>query len=508
MSFRSLLNEKFREALRSTLPIVGIVLLLCFTIAPIPSSLLMTFVVGAMLLIVGIAFFTLGADTAMTPIGNKVGAQMTSSHKLWLIILGSFVLGAIITISEPDLQVLANQVPAIPNAVLIGAVAVGVGLFLVVAMLRILFAIRLSWLLVCFYVVIFALAAFVPADFWAVSFDAGGVTTGPMTVPFIMALGVGVSSIRSDSKAGGDSFGLVALSSVGPILAVLVLGLCFPGEGSYEPISLPEVDWSNQLARIFVAALPHYAKEVGIALAPIVVFFLLFHFLCLHLERRPFVKILVGLGYTYVGLVLFLTGVNAGFMPVGYYLGKLIAGLEYRWVLIPIAMVIGYFIIDAEPAVHVLNRQVEEITAGSIPASAMRTSLAVGMAVSLALAMIRVLTGLPILYILVPGYALALGLSFFVPDIFTSIAFDSGGVASGPMTATFLLPFAMGACETVGGLDRVVTDAFGVVAMVAMTPLITIQILGLAYRIRTSRAEKRAQAALLAFGPDDELITL
>ena len=504
----SLLHDKLREALSATLPIVGIVYLLCFTIAPIPSSLLMTFTIGAALLIAGTALFSLGAETAMQPIGSKAGAEMTRSHKLWLVVLGSFVLGAIITISEPDLQVLANQVPAIPNGVLIGVVAVGVGLFLVVAMLRILFAVRLSWLLIGCYVLVFALAALAPQDFLAVSFDAGGVTTGPMTVPFIMALGIGVSSIRSDQRAEGDSFGLVALSSVGPILAVLLLGLFFPGEGAYQPVVMPEVDLSRQLIWVFVTALPHYAKEVGMALAPIAVFFLLFHFFRLKLDRRPFVKILVGLGYTYVGLVLFLTGVNAGFMPVGYYLGNLIGGMRANWILIPLAMVIGWFIINAEPAVAVLNRQVEEITAGSIPARAMRLALAIGMALSLALAMVRVLTGLPILYILVPGYAIALGLSFFVPEVFTSIAFDSGGVASGPMTATFLLPFAMGACEAIGGPDRVVTDAFGVVAMVAMTPLITIQVLGLYYRIRTERAERSARAALLAFGPDDELISV
>ena len=504
----SLLHDKLREALSATLPIVGIVYLLCFTIAPIPSSLLMTFTIGAALLIAGTALFSLGAETAMQPIGSKAGAEMTRSHKLWLVVLGSFVLGAIVTISEPDLQVLANQVPAIPNGVLIGVVAVGVGLFLVVAMLRILFAVRLSWLLIGCYVLVFALAALAPQDFLAVSFDAGGVTTGPMTVPFIMALGIGVSSIRSDQRAEGDSFGLVALSSVGPILAVLLLGLFFPGEGAYQSVVMPEVDLSRQLIWVFVTALPHYAKEVGMALAPIAVFFLLFHFFRLKLDRRPFVKLLVGLGYTYVGLVLFLTGVNAGFMPVGYYLGNLIGGMRANWILIPLAMVIGWFIINAEPAVAVLNRQVEEITAGSIPARAMRLALAIGMALSLALAMVRVLTGLPILYILVPGYAIALGLSFFVPEVFTSIAFDSGGVASGPMTATFLLPFAMGACEAIGGPDRVVTDAFGVVAMVAMTPLITIQVLGLYYRIRTERTERSARAALLAFGPDDELISV
>lgn len=499
---RSKLREKIKEALTSVVPITAIVLLLCFTVSPIPSSLLLAFVLGAVLLIVGIAFFTLGADTAMAPIGSKAGAGITKSKKLWLIILVSLLLGIIITISEPDLQVLANQVPGIPNAVLIGAVAAGVGVFLVIAMLRILIGIRLSYLLIGFYAIIFILAFFVPKNFWAIAFDAGGVTTGPMTVPFIMALGVGVSSIRSDRHAGDDSFGLVALSSIGPVIAVLVLGLLYPAEGNYVPVEIPDMESSRTLAFLFVNAVPHYMKEVGIALAPILVFFLVFQFFALKMEKRPFFKILIGIVYTYIGLVLFLTGVNVGFMPVGNYVGKEIALLDYNWILIPISMVVGYFIVAAEPAVHVLNKQVEEMTAGTIPARAMSLSLSASVAVSLALSMIRVLTGVSIMWFLLPGYIVAIVLTFFVPKIFTSIAFDSGGVASGPMTATFLLSFAMGACEIIGGTERIVTDAFGVVAMVAMTPLITIQVLGLVYNIKLKRREKTAEPPEVYDGDD------
>ncbi len=330
----------------------------------------------------------------------------------------------------------------------------------------------------------------VPKNFWAVAFDSGGVTTGPMTVPFIMALGVGVSSIRSDRHAGDDSFGLVALCSIGPILAVLVLGLLYPTEGAYVPVTIPEMQDSQDMILLFIRALPQYIEEVAIALAPIIVFFFLFNAICIKLSKRQLISISIGLVFTYVGLVLFLTGVNVGFMPVGNYIGNRIGRLTYNWILLPIAMLIGYYIVKAEPAVHVLNKQVEELTAGSIPARTMELSLSIGVAVSLALAMIRVLTGISVMYFLVPGYVLALGLSFAAPKIFTSIAFDSGGVASGPMTATFLLPFAMGACEAIGGADRIVSDAFGVVAMVAMTPLITIQLLGVEYKIRKKREEK------------------
>lgn len=510
MRHQTLLHDKFQESIASVLPITIIVLLLCFTVAPIPNNMLVSFLMGAVLLIVGMAFFTLGADTAMTPIGTKVGSCITKSRKVWLIVFVSFLLGIIITISEPDLQVLANQVPNIPNAVLIGAVALGVGVFLVIAMLRILFGISLNILLIGFYIVVFGLAMLVPKNFWAVAFDSGGVTTGPMTVPFIMALGVGVSAIRSDRHAGNDSFGLVALCSIGPILAVLVLGLMYPSEAAYTPVEIPEMENSQEMILLFVHGLPHYAKEVAIALAPIVVFFFLFNTFYIKMPKKPLISISVGLIFTYVGLVLFLTGVNVGFMPVGNYIGNLIGSKSFNWILLPIAMLIGYFIVKAEPAVHVLNKQVEDLTAGSIPARAMELSLSIGVATSLGLAMIRVLTGISVMYFLVPGYVLALGLSFFTPKIFTSIAFDSGGVASGPMTATFLLPFAMGACEAIGGPERIVSDAFGVVAMVAMTPLITIQLLGVEYKFRTrkeSEARERVQAKIEAY-TDDDIIEL
>ena len=506
MRRQTLLHDKFQESLASVLPITIIVLLLCFTVAPIPNNMLVSFLMGAVLLIAGMAFFTLGADTAMTPIGTKVGSCITKSRKVWMIVFVSFLLGVIITISEPDLQVLANQVPNIPNAALIGTVALGVGIFLVIAMLRILFGISLNILLIGFYIVVFMLAMFVPKNFWAVAFDSGGVTTGPMTVPFIMALGVGVSAIRSDRHAGNDSFGLVALCSIGPILAVLVLGLLYPSEAAYTPVEIPEMENSQEMIMLFVHGLPHYAKEVAIALAPIVAFFFLFNAFYIKMPKKPLISISVGLLFTYLGLLLFLTGVNVGFMPVGNYIGKMIGSKEFNWILLPIAMLIGYFIVKAEPAVHVLNKQVEDLTAGSIPARAMELSLSIGVASSLGLAMIRVLTGISVMYFLIPGYVLALGLSFFAPKIFTSIAFDSGGVASGPMTATFLLPFAMGACEAIGGPERIVSDAFGVVAMVAMTPLITIQLLGVEYKFRTRKereARARVQAKLEAYADDD-----
>lgn len=485
------LLEKLKESLGAVLPIIGIVLVLCFSIAPIPNSVLMTFVVGAVLLIIGMMFVTLGAEMAMTPMGERIGTKLTNTRKISVVIVLCFILGFIITISEPDLQVLAEQVPSIPNYTLIIAVATGVGIFLVAAVLRMLFGIPLAHMLLTLYPIIFILASIVPQDFLTVAFDSGGVTTGPMTVPFIMALGIGFSAVRSDKHAENDSFGLVALCSVGPILAVLLLGLLYhPGESGYEQTMIVKTDNSVEMWQLFQEGLPYYMKEMLISLLPIILFFFIFQIVSLHLHKKTLVKIIIGIIYTYIGLVLFLTGVNVGFMPAGNYLGQVIAGLSYPWIIVPIGMLIGYFIVKAEPAVYVLTEQVEELTSGAISAKAMGMSLSIGVAFSLGLAMVRVLTGISILWFLLPGYAVALGLTFFVPQIFTAIAFDSGGVASGPMTATFLLPFSMGACEALGG--NVVTDAFGVVAMVAMTPLITIQILGLIYQIQEQMKEKQA----------------
>ena len=505
------LREKLLEALQAVLPIVAIVLVLCFSIAPVSPSILLCFLLGAAMIIVGIMFFTLGAEMSMSPMGERVGAVLTRSRSVPLIIGVGFALGFLITISEPDLQVLANQVPSIPNMTLILSVAAGVGFFLVVAFLRMLLGIALPKLLVVFYGLIFVLAAFVPKEFLAVAFDSGGVTTGPITVPFIMALGVGVAAIRSDRHAADDSFGLVALCSVGPILAVLLLGILFRASNSaYIPPILPDVGDSVELWQLFHVSLPTYFKEIATSLLPIVLMFGVFQLVALKLDRRTLGRIGVGLAYTYIGLVLFLTGANVGFMPAGNYLGQVLAGQTFRWLLVPIGMLIGYFIVKAEPAVYVLNKQVEEVTDGAISAGTMGAALSAGVALSVGLAMVRVLTGISILWFLIPGYLFAISISFVVPKLYTAIAFDAGGVASGPMTATFLLPLAQGACIAVGG--NIVTDAFGVVAMVAMTPLITVQLMGLVAQLKTRKARSTQPlldtAALLAELPDDAIIEL
>ncbi|HBU12379.1 MAG TPA: DUF1538 domain-containing protein [Clostridiales bacterium] len=501
------LEAKIKESLTSVLPITAIVLVLHFTITPMPLGTLALFLMGAFFLIVGMGLFTLGADLAMMPMGETIGSELTKSRKLLLLIAASFILGLVITVAEPDLQVLADQVPAIPNMTLILAVAVGVGIFLVLALLRIVFQKSLRLLLILFYIAIFVIAIFASGDFLTVAFDSGGVTTGPITVPFILALGIGVAAVRGGKSSRDDSFGLVAVCSVGPILAVLILDMVFKtGGASYEEIAPVAVHNIVDLLDAFGSGFKEYFMEVGIALAPIVVFFFIFQIFVLKLPKTHIIKMIVGIGYTYLGLVLFLTGVNVGFLPVGNYIGAQVGALSYSWILIPLGAIMGFFMVMAEPAVHVLNKQVEEITVGAITRRSMLFSLSVGVAVSVALAMIRVVTGLSIWWFILPGYALALVLSFFVPKVFTAIAFDSGGVASGPMTATFMLPFAMGACASLGG--NIMTDAFGLVALVAMTPLITIQWLGLMYRLKLKKQGEESEAVAVLMEDDEEIIDL
>ena len=489
----SAIGTKFKEAVSSVLPIAVIVLALAFTIAPLNGPTVLLFALSAAVLIFGMTLFTLGSEIAMTPMGEMVGARLSERRSLSFLVVAGFLMGAVITIAEPDLTVLAAQVPAFPNSALIFSVAAGVGLFLVLGLLRIVLRRRLNQMLLVLYAIVFLLAIFADNDFLPVAFDSGGVTTGPITVPFILALGVGVAAVRGGQSAEEDSFGLVALCSIGPILAVLVLAMFFDPTSSQYAAETPALlaAWEDVLPAL-LSAFPHYLREVSLALLPILLVFAIFQIFWLKLPARRLLRMVSGIVYTLAGLCLFLAAVNVGFLPVGYALGGRLAALSANWVIIPLAMLMGFFIVRAEPAVHVLNEQVSEITDGVIGKRTMLYTLSLGVAASLGLAMTRLLTGLSIWYFVLPGYALALGMSFFVPRVFTAIAFDSGGVASGPMTATFLLPFALGAVEALGG--NPMADAFGLVAMVAMTPLIAIQALALIYAIRT-RGKIRASVA-------------
>ena len=500
------LLAKIREALLSALPITAIVYLLALTPwFDFSSAELVTFTVGAVLLVVGLGLFSLGADLAMTPMGSHVGAGLSRQRKLGLLLAVCFVLGMLITIAEPDLQVLAKQVSAVMNGtVLIYAVGIGVGLFLMVAILRIVFRRALSNILMLFYMLMFALALMLVvngnAPLLPLSFDSGGVTTGPITVPFIMALGVGISSVLGDRHSQENSFGLVSLCSVGPVLAVLMLGIFSSNDLSY---SVPDYSVSNAVVDAFLHNALHTCKEVAVALGLIVAFFAICQITFLKLPKKRLLKIGVGVAFTYVGLVMFLTGVNVGFMPIGYKLGFELAQLNEK-ILVLLGLVMGVLVVLAEPAIHVLNQQVEEVTGGYVSKKSMMLGLCVGVGASIALSIIRIIFDFSLVYYVIPGYFLSLALSLFVPPVYTAIAFDSGGVASGPMTSGFILPFVTGVCVCLQGEAAVLRDAFGVVAVVAMTPLITIQLLGFKAIVSEKIAERRAMKRIL--DADDQQI--
>jgi len=496
-----ILNEKIKEAFTSVLPITAIVLIASTVLIPLPSGTVLMFLAGAALLIIGMGLFTLGADMAMMPMGEGVGVELTKSSKLILIIFVTLVIGFIISIAEPDLQVLARQTPSVPAVILIITVSAGVGVFLMLAIIRPLLKIRLSVILVFFYVITFIVAYFTPNTFIPVGFDSGGVTTGPITVPFILAMGAGIAAIRSDKSSHIDSFGLVAMCSIGPILAVLLLGIFYkPGPVEVESYVAKDAATSLDVIKYFVFEIPHFIKEVLFALGAVIFCFFIFQVITRRYKKHQLGRIMIGFLYTFVGLVLFLTGVNVGFFPVGQLLGSQLASSHFKFILVPLGALVGYFIVAAEPAVHVLNKQVEEISSGAITAKMMNQGLSIGMASAITITMFRILFGIPLMLILIPGYIVALGLTFFVPPIFTGIAFDSGGVCSGPMTSTFLLPFAIGTCSGVGGNTMI--DAFGVVAIVAMTPLIVIQLMGLLYQFRTKQTVAFASRQTAAMGEE------
>ena len=491
------LKEKIMEAFSSVLPITAIVLIVSVLLAPLPSGTILMFLAGAALLIMGMGIFTLGADMALMPMGEGISVELTKTSKLLLIIPVVLVIGFIISIAEPDLQVLGRQTPGIPSMVLITTVSVGVGICLVISIIRPLLRIRLSTLLVIFYVVILTVAFFSPKNFVPVGFDSGGVTTGPITVPFILAMGIGVSSIRTDKNSQDDIFGLLALCSAGPILAVLILGFFYrPESVEVESFVLLDAATSQDVVKHYIFGMPAFFKDVGVSLGAVAFCFLVFQLITSRYHDHQLGRIIMGFFYTLFGVVIFLTGVNIGFFPVGQLLGSQLVASSFKWALIPLGALIGYFIVAAEPAVHVLNKQVEEITKGAITAKMMNTGLSIGMSAALVLTIVRILFSIPIMWILFPGYFFALVLTFFVPRIFTGIAFDSGGVTAGSMSSAFLLPFAIGICEGVGG--DVMIDAFGVVGIVAMPPLVVIQLMGLLYKLRAKEAaavqiEERAE---------------
>ncbi len=466
---------------------MAIVVLLHCTITPLKEGQLAQFLVGGALLILGLGIFLIGAELGMVPFGQRVGSALTKRRSLALILVASFVIGFAITIAEPDVQVLANQVvgvsPGVDKNLLLGMIAMGVGVFLVVAMLRVAFQASLAWLLILFYALVFFACAFAEPAFVSVAFDSGGATTGPITVPFIMAMGMGVASSVKRRESGDDSFGFVGLASIGPIAAVAIMGL-FNSMDAPEQGAAAAADASS-LLDAYLRQIPHVARDITMALLPLLIIFVICQLTLLRLPGEQIKRMFLGMLYSWIGLVVFMVGVNGGFTPIGWSLGMRLGVLADGWALLPVGLLLGAVVVCAEPAVWVLTEQIEKLTGGSIRRGIMLGALSISIALAVVLGMLRVVTGISIWYILIPGYALALALTRFCPPLFTAIAFDSGGVASGPMSTTFVLALTLGASVAMGGNPA--TDAFGMVAMIAMAPLVTIQLLGLLFKNREGK---------------------
>lgn len=478
--------NKFKEVLFSVLPVTLIVLILNFTVAPIAPHLIWRFIVGAILIIAGLSIFLFGADLGIGPIGELMGSSLAKKKKVWLTVLFGFILGFFVTIAEPDLQILAGQVNDVTSGMLsklsiLIVVSVGVGILFVVGLMRGVFNISLSKLFTILYGIVLILAFFSPSEFLGIAFDASGATTGAMAVPFMLALGLGVATVKGGSHSEEESFGMVGIASVGPILAILAMSILSKKDTLTGSLAYDHIN-STSVFLPFIDAISHVFKEVIIALLPLIVIFLAFQVFLIKLSKRKLLKIIKGLLYTFVGLVLFLTGVNAGFMEAGSAIGYKVGSLEYSWIIVPIGFILGLVVILAEPAVYVLNEQIENVTSGHIRKRTILTALSIGVAFAVGLSMLRIMIpGIKLWHYILPGFLISVVMSYFVPEIFIGIAFDSGGVASGPMTATFILAFAQGAAEAIEGAN-VLVDAFGVISLVAMTPLIAIQILGLIYK--------------------------
>ena len=495
----NLFKDKIMESLRSVLPIALIVLVLSITVVPLPVGDMLLFIIGVVCLVIGMSLFTTGAEMSMQPLGTKIGSTVGSSKRLWIIAFISFLIGIVVTISEPDLVILANQVgDNIENMVLILTVSVGVGIFLMIAVMRIVFGWNLKYIMIVFYAIALGLSFFLPEGFKTLAFDSGGVTTGPMTVPFIMSIGAGVSAAKAGADNRDDSFGITGLCSIGPIIAVMVLGIVTQVEGSGPAATVsPEVLTSRDGVLEYLKGIGEHVPDVAIALLPTFVFGVLFQLITRAFNKVQIIRLLIGIVYVFVGLTVFLTGASVGFVPTGMAIGTNLAGYLYGIPLIPVSMLLGYFIVKAEPSVYVLNKLVENMSAGAISGKTTGFGLSIGVAAALGLSALRIITGISIMWILIPGYVIALGLSFFVPRIFVGISFDSGGVASGTMMSAFVLPLCTGACDTLGG--NVMTDAFGCVALVAMAPIISIQLCGLAYKLKSEHRARRFVVAKESF---------
>ena len=485
---------KMKETAVSVLPVMAIVLFLGFTFVPLDKYLLARFVGGGLLLIIGLTIFLLGVDLGIQPMGERCGAELTKKRSLALLLFVAFIIGFIVTAAEPDIQVFGDQVrgifPFVNKLAITFVIAAGVGLFIMLGLLRTVLNLSLKWTFFIAYTLLFVISLFAPDSFFGIAFDSGGATTGPMTVPFIMALGLGVSSVRDDNK---NSFGLTGVCSIGPVMAVLIYSIFVRSAVGpvVEPVETTAVAGAAA-TESFAQIAGHVFHESLISIAPLFALFVVFQIFLLKMTKRQVIRIIIGFIYAFIGLTVFLIGVNCGFSQAGAELGQKLGAFAverggiWYFILILTGLLLGAIIVCAEPAVWVLSEQVESVSGGTIKRKVLLIFLSVGTAIAISLAMLRAVTGFNLKYIIIPGYIISMALMLFCPSMFSGIAFDSGGVASGPLTSTFVLSFTLGAAASGKGGN----DSFGVIALVAMMPLLAIQIMGIIFKMKQRTANK------------------
>lgn len=477
--------KQLKEVTLSVLPICIIASILSLIMGVADGGELAKFLFSGVMVIIGLTLFLTGVNIGLIPIGNKIGSAVTRSRSLLVIILVSFALGFIITVAEPDVQVLAHQVngvnPLIPVKTLTYAIGVGVGTFLTIGLLRTILHLPLKVVVFISYIIVFAIAFFIDEFFVSVAFDSGGATTGPLSVPFIMALGMGVAATRAKSEDG--EFGYVALSSVGPVMAVLLLGLVF---GSSASAGAEEVEEVLSLGAIMLSKM----EEVGASLLPLIMVCLIAQVFFIKLPFHQMRRIILGILYSYIGLVLFMSGVDYSFSDMATGLGATLAETS-PVLLVIVGGVFGACVVLAEPAIWVLTEQVEDVSSGHIKRSTMMMTLSIAVAAAVVLGLVRTLFSLSIWYFLIPGYLVALAIIWKTPGLFSAIAFDSGGVATGPMSSTFILPYTIGAASV--GAASSSAASFGMIGLIAMMPIVCVEVLGLIYGAKTKNKEGGAE---------------
>lgn len=481
---KKLLIEKFKDSFKATLPLT-VVIVIVLVFFQVETTTIFTFLFGALMLMIGLSLFSIGVESSMMNLARDIGTFIVKKKNLVFFIMVAFLLGFLITIAEPSVLVLGKQFKStVPLTIMVLTIAFGSALFAVISLLRIVLKVPLKYLILIIFGTLFLVAYFIPIDFFPVAFDAGGFSTGPMAVPFLLALGFGIVSTQANST-NEDSFGLLGITSIGPIFAVLILGLFYK-----NPTFTADVAGSNEIALILLDNM----INVSFAIVPFIIFFIVFQISAFKYPKAHVKAIFIGFVLIYIGLVIFLSGAALGFMKIGPFLGEKVASMEKDWYLILFGALFSMVIVVAEPSVIVLVEQVEEVTDGVISKKIMLPTIVIGVTTMIALAMSRIVFKISIVWFILPIYVIVIVLSFFVPKMFTGIALDSGAAVSGALASTFLIPFAIGAGNYLyNGLPNqtslILQNAFGVMAFLVMAPLLTIQILGLIYKYRTKIKE-------------------